>query len=264
MTNAWERTVSDVVTITLADKATGQVVQMLTGTLEHPFMTPAGWVGMGALGIGTEIVTRAAVGPTANDRPNSNIGTEIVTRAGPNLVVTSATRKHSDDGISVYNFTVDEQHTYFVGRANGGAWVHNDQCSVSATGENEIVNKSTSESYYTRSKGGQGAPKYYTNGRVYNRELTFDIRTKNDGLYIEGYRQDTEISNMLDHFSGKFDSIELTFDKDNGAALDAALARDPYAAAAAAFETPTGRVLYNKGYTKVQLKRGTTYIFTKP
>jgi hypothetical protein len=31
-------------------------------------------------------------------------------------------------GIAVFNFTVDEHHTYFVGKTSGGAWVHNRDC----------------------------------------------------------------------------------------------------------------------------------------
>jgi Bacterial EndoU nuclease/Pretoxin HINT domain len=83
-------------------------VETITGTLEHPFMTSKGWVGMGSLGIGTEILTRA----------------------GPRLVVKSVKQKYYTDGIKVYNFTVDDKHTYFVGDSLGGAWVHNAPCPV--------------------------------------------------------------------------------------------------------------------------------------
>ncbi len=103
VTNAWERTVSDVVTVTFADKKTGQVVESLTGTLEHPFMTAKGWVEMGQLGVGTEVVTRA----------------------GPRLVVKSSTRIHHPSGVKVYNFTVDDDHTYFVSDKCQGILVHN-------------------------------------------------------------------------------------------------------------------------------------------
>ena len=33
---------------------------------------------------------------------------------------------HYPHGVTVYNFEVEGDHTYFVGTANGGAWVHND------------------------------------------------------------------------------------------------------------------------------------------
>ena len=88
-------------------------VETITGTLEHPFMTSKGWVGMGSLGIGTEILTRA----------------------GPRLVVKSVTRKYYADGVKVYNFTVDGKHTYFVGDSLGGAWVHNQSCITESTTE---------------------------------------------------------------------------------------------------------------------------------
>ena len=62
------------------------------------------------------------------------IGTCIVTRAGPPLVVVGTERQHAKDsadageragGFAVYNFTVDEHHSYFVGDTHGGAWAHN-------------------------------------------------------------------------------------------------------------------------------------------
>ena len=53
------------------------------------------------------------------------IGSAIVTRAGPSLVVKSVEREQHAEGLSVYNFEVEEDHTYFVGKAGGGAWVHN-------------------------------------------------------------------------------------------------------------------------------------------
>ena len=76
---------------------------MLRGTVEHPFFTPSGKVGMGDL------------------KP----GMLVISRRGPPLVVKSVTREAHPEGIAVYNFTVEGDHTYFVGKANGGAWVHN-------------------------------------------------------------------------------------------------------------------------------------------
>jgi hypothetical protein len=61
VTNAWERAVSAVVTVEfgLEGDKSGSVVESLTGTVEHPVYTERGWVGLGELGIGTKIVTRA-------------------------------------------------------------------------------------------------------------------------------------------------------------------------------------------------------------
>lgn len=121
VTNAWERTVTDVVTVEFADKVTSKAVEVLTGTLEHPFMTPNGWIGMGSLGIGTEILTRA----------------------GPRLMVRSTIRQHFENGVKVYNFTVDGKHTYFVGNLLGGYWVHNADCSgeTSSTLAGKVIHK---------------------------------------------------------------------------------------------------------------------------
>ena len=56
------------------------------------------------------------------------IGNSIVTRAGPHLVVKSVQWNRRAEGYDVYNFVVEEDHTYFVGNSNGGAWVHNTDC----------------------------------------------------------------------------------------------------------------------------------------
>ena len=52
------------------------------------------------------------------------IGNSIVTRAGPSVAIESIER--NDESASVYNFEVEEFHTYFVGKVNDGLWVHND------------------------------------------------------------------------------------------------------------------------------------------
>ena len=97
------RTVYELVKVALAD-ATGKVVETIEATPEHPFyvegkgFTPAG---------------RLA------------IGNSIVTRAGPTLSVKQLEREARPEGVTVYNFTVAGDHTYFVGLANGGIWVHN-------------------------------------------------------------------------------------------------------------------------------------------
>jgi len=49
------------------------------------------------------------------------IGNSIVTRAGPSLEITGIEKKSTP--ATVYNFSVEDFHTYFVG--NTGLWVHN-------------------------------------------------------------------------------------------------------------------------------------------
>ena len=68
-------------------------------TKEHPFYVEhKGFVPAGELGIGTSIVTRA----------------------GPSVTLVSATPGKAQ---TVYNFEVEEFHTYFVGK--DALWVHN-------------------------------------------------------------------------------------------------------------------------------------------
>ena len=93
-----------VVAVPLADAKTGEAKETITASREHPFYVEGkGFVPAGALAIGNSIVTRA----------------------GPVLVVKSVEWKQQPDGFSVYNFVVDDLHTYFVGNTLGGAWVHN-------------------------------------------------------------------------------------------------------------------------------------------
>ena len=71
-------------------------------TSEHPFyVADRGFVKAGELGIGTSIVTRA----------------------GPSLALRAATAGKAQ---TVYNFEVEDYHTYFVGE--GEVWVHNADC----------------------------------------------------------------------------------------------------------------------------------------
>ena len=51
------------------------------------------------------------------------IGNAIVTRAGP--AVRLVGKERTGKRTTVYNFEVAKTHTYFVGKTNGGLWVHN-------------------------------------------------------------------------------------------------------------------------------------------
>jgi hypothetical protein len=53
------------------------------------------------------------------------VGNAIVTRTGPALIVQWIRWNRRAEGYTVYNFVVEDDHSYFVGTHNGGAWVHN-------------------------------------------------------------------------------------------------------------------------------------------
>jgi len=81
--------------------------QTLRTTGEHPFwVKDVSWVKAADLVAGQELIT-------PDGRPAS---------------VLSSTREEHPEGISVYNLTVDEDHTYFVATAAGdeAVWVHNE------------------------------------------------------------------------------------------------------------------------------------------
>ena len=116
VTNTIERHAPSVVTVAFHDAKTDQS-ETLTCTPEHPFSVQGqGWVEAGSLGIGTSIVTRA----------------------GPQMAVASVTWQKNKaqelaaggglGGYTVYNLTVDGDHTFFVGTTGGGTWVHNEEC----------------------------------------------------------------------------------------------------------------------------------------
>ena len=127
-----KKTAQTLVTLHLADAATGKEVQVVQATPEHPFRVFArGWVRAGQLGIGTSIVTRA----------------------GPALVVIAIEHQERAEGYSVYNLTVDQDHTYFVGAAQGGTWVHNSgDCDApgSLFGEEDFVSQSPTKRWQLR------------------------------------------------------------------------------------------------------------------
>ena len=91
-----------VVSLSFANAKSGKIVETIVCSREHPFMVQ---------GVGFVIAGRLA------------LGNSIVTRAGP--PVTLAKIEWKQGKCSVYNFEVEVDHTYFVGSANGGVWVHN-------------------------------------------------------------------------------------------------------------------------------------------
>ena len=98
---------------TLLPGLSHKVVEKITATGEHPFYVQ---------GKGFVPARRLAV------------GNAIVTRAGPGLVVQSVTSHRRAKRYTVHNFVVEDDHTYFVGRTNGGTWVHNIECLDIANG----------------------------------------------------------------------------------------------------------------------------------
>ena len=94
----------DLVTIQTGASLNGKTEATITGTPGHPFFTPGG-----------EKVPMDVL----------RVGQQIVSRDGATVVVQAKTSQHVEEGISVYNLTVEDDHTYFIGNADGGEWVHN-------------------------------------------------------------------------------------------------------------------------------------------
>jgi hypothetical protein len=108
-----ERHAPVIVDVTLHDARTGKA-ETLTCTPEHPlYVQGQGFVEAGSLGIGTSIVSRAGPALQVTDLTwEKNKAQELASAGGLG-------------GYTVYNLTVDGDHTFFVGTANGGTWVHN-------------------------------------------------------------------------------------------------------------------------------------------
>jgi len=148
-----KRWAGTLLTLHLAD-STGKVVQELTCTPEHRFAIAS--KGQGSQGQATKAKSAAftlagfdngplsgnsllAVMPSvaAPSAPSEfvpagklAIGTSIQTRAGPCLTVQSVTKQERRSGYTVYNFVVEDDHTYFVGTAQDGVWTHNAYTNV--------------------------------------------------------------------------------------------------------------------------------------
>jgi hypothetical protein len=107
------READELVAVDLTD-ASGTIVETIRATPEHPvFVVGQGFVPLGKVGIGSEIVTRA--GPTAKVKAVK----AFQAQSG------KANKSGQSSTTLVFNFTVEDQHTYFVGKTNGGVWVHN-------------------------------------------------------------------------------------------------------------------------------------------
>lgn len=105
VTQTISRRTAVLVAVTFLDFKTGKVAEAMTCTSEHPiFVQGKGWVPAGMLMPGDPVVTR--------DGASLVIG----------FVKWCRDEKH---GFTVYNLTISDDHTYFVGTAGGGIWVHN-------------------------------------------------------------------------------------------------------------------------------------------
>ena len=102
ISKTFKHSVTEIYQVQLADSH-GRMVETIRGTGIHPFFTKNGQVNMAHL----------------------RAGMEVISRRGPPLTVKSLTRESHPAGVWVYNLEVEGDHTYFVGRSNGGALVHN-------------------------------------------------------------------------------------------------------------------------------------------
>lgn len=90
--------------------------EVITSTLDHPFyVQDAGFVGAGDL----------------------YIGDKLLDAEGNTLLVEDVKTEKLDVPVKVYNFKVDEFHTYYVGALS--VFVHNADCVVHPDGEIEIT-----------------------------------------------------------------------------------------------------------------------------
>ena len=65
------------------------------------------------------------------------VGDKLVSVNGDDLFVEKHQIEEFDDPVDVYNFQVEDTHTYFIG--SFGVWVHNAECVVHPDGEIEIT-----------------------------------------------------------------------------------------------------------------------------
>ena len=150
------------------------------------------------------------------------IGTSIVSRAGPLLSVQGVAwhRAQVQTGQSllaskpytVYNLTVEDAHTFFVGSAGGGTWVHN-----TCTGTADELYSNTGKAPWQTTPGTNTLEGQYVNdikqvqpwrahydqfGRQIGRT---DYNTGNPATHFHTYGYNNGIRfPILDHVPGEF------------------------------------------------------------
>lgn len=119
VTETFSHLAPQVLTLAFTDPKTGLSAEQIICTPGHPFYVDGkGFVLAGQLGIGTSIVTRAGPSLTL-----SATAWSAAPASGNGLLLDGSSS--ATPGTRVYNFTVAEDHTYFVGTVGGGEWVHN-------------------------------------------------------------------------------------------------------------------------------------------
>lgn len=114
----------------------GPSAERIICTPGHPFYVDGkGFVKAEDLGIGTSIVTRAGPALTLSATMWS-----AAPYSGNGLTLGSKPQSE-EQGCRVYNFTVEDDHTYFVGTTGGGVWVHNTSRIVTPYGSEEYSAK---------------------------------------------------------------------------------------------------------------------------
>ncbi len=68
---------------------------------------------------------------------NLLVGDKLISVNGEDLVIVKFFIEETAESVSVYNFQVEDYHTYFVGES--AVWVHNAECIVRKNGEIEIT-----------------------------------------------------------------------------------------------------------------------------
>ena len=68
---------------------------------------------------------------------NLLVGDKLIRVNGEDLVIVKFFIEETAESVSVYNFQVEDYHTYFVGEC--AVWVHNAECIVRKNGEIEIT-----------------------------------------------------------------------------------------------------------------------------
>ena len=68
---------------------------------------------------------------------NLLVGDKLISVNGEDLVIVKFFIEETAESVSVYNFQVEDYHTYFVGES--AVWVHNSECKVSTSRRDHIL-----------------------------------------------------------------------------------------------------------------------------
>lgn len=144
------------------------------------------------------------------------VGDKLVSVNGEDLIVEDYYIKLTEEPVSVYNFQVENFHTYFVGDC--AVWVHNAECTPKEYIDS--VESGETELKTTKQKGNYGEMKMdqYYEGQGYERVSLDSIESLDDPIHhgIDGVYHKTDGDPPFIVAESKYGTSQLSNTKSSG------------------------------------------------